>query len=237
MNMKILSFNVHKGVSWLGKRPTLTRIREEILLLQPDLIFLQEICDTQFEWLAADHFPYVSYGKNAIHKKGHHGNAILSKFPIHFSQNMDISMSRYEKRGLLHTIIQIDHQVDPIHLICVHLGLLKHYRRKQLSKIIAYVEENIPTDQPLIIGGDFNDWRSHATEPMIKQLGLQEPFLMQHGAYARTFPAWIPLLKLDRIYSRGFEVAHAERLIDHRWKRLSDHIAINVSLKRLPVIE
>lgn len=227
--MRILSFNVHKGMGWVGKS-TLSQIRAQIQALHPDLIFLQEICGSQFEFLAAENWPHFSYGRNANNLKGHHGNAILSKFPIVFSQNNDISMGRFERRGLLHSIVQSSILSQPIHLICTHLSLFKNYRRKQLEEIINYVEKNTPSNSPLIIGGDFNDWRSHATEPMVERLGLQESFLHRYGEYAKTFPAWIPLLKLDRIYSRGFETCEAECLTHKTWKTLSDHIGLNVKL-------
>lgn len=230
MKIRILSYNVHKGIGWVGKRSTLQELRLQIDQLKPDLIFLQEVCGKQSEYLAEELFPYISYGKNSIYKSGHHGNAILSQFPITYSQNTDISMSAYEKRGLLHVITHPHHSIHPLHLICVHLGLLKKYRHKQLKKLTHYVQKHIPKHQPLIIGGDFNDWRKHASEHMIENLGLKECFLEHHGNYANTFPAWGPILKLDRIYVRGFHISEAKRQIHSNWKKISDHIALNVCL-------
>ena len=48
---------------------------------------------------------------------------------------------------------------------------------------------------------------------------------------ARTFPAAKPLLRLDRIYVRGFEVVSAEVLHGIRWSRLSDHAPIVATLE------
>lgn len=230
MKIRILSYNVHKGIGWVGKRSTLQELRNEIDILRPDLIFLQEICGSQFEFLAEEIFPYTSYGKNSIYKSGHHGNAILSQYPITYTQNTDISVGSYEKRGLLHVITHPQHSIHPLHLICVHLGLLKKYRYKQLARLAHYVKHHIPDNQPLIIGGDFNDWLSHASAHMIEDLGLKECFLEHHGTYAKTFPAWGPFLKLDRIYIRGFNVTEANRQVHGGWKKLSDHIALNVCL-------
>lgn len=229
MSIRILSFNVHKGIGWIGKS-TLERIRTQIHQLHPDLVFLQEVCGSQFEFLAKEGWAHFSYGKNARNARGHHGNAILSKYPIVFSKNTDISKGIYEGRGMLHTIVHPSILDQPLHLICTHLSLFKKDRRKQLIEIINYVENHTPVNSPLIIGGDFNDWGSHATEPMVDRLGLQESFLHRYGAYAKTFPAWIPLLKLDRIYSRGFEICEAECLTQKSWKTLSDHIGLNVKL-------
>ena len=54
-----------------------------------------------------------------------------------------------------------------------------------------------------------------------------------HGAYARTFPAWAPMLKLDRIYTRGMQVIEAEKMTKKPWKTLSDHLALTVTLSIL----
>ncbi|MBA3660588.1 MAG: endonuclease/exonuclease/phosphatase family protein [Gammaproteobacteria bacterium] len=217
-------------MGWLTPKSTLKNLRQEIELLHPDIIFLQESKGNQFEFLAEEIWPHVTYGKNAVYPKGHHGNAILSKFPLISSHNTDISMGAYEHRGLLHATAALSHNKN-LHLLCVHLGLLKKDRHKQLKIIVDYINHNIPQHEPLILGGDFNDWRKHATEPLINQLGLHEAFLHHHGAYAKTYPAWAPVLQLDRIYCRGFLSSSAVRLTNRKWKSLSDHIAIEVCLK------
>lgn len=138
-------------------------------------------------------------------------------------------MHRFERRGLLHATIEIDeHQI--IHLLCTHLGLFAKSRNKQLEIIMKYINDNIPSTDPIILGGDFNDWSQRVTKPLIQDQKFQEAFLAEHHSYAKTFPSWIPILKLDRMYYRGFIVNYAKRLTDKLWKHLSDHIAIEVSL-------
>lgn len=228
--IRVLSFNIHKGKGWLKFKSTLVLIRDEIRLLDPDIVLLQEARNEQFEYIAENVWPHFSYGKNSVYPKGHHGNAILSKFPIILSENLDISIGRYERRGLLHSIAEIPNSQN-LHLLCVHLGLFKKDRFMQLKKIVEYITTKIPKEEPLIIGGDFNDWYYHATEHMVNQLGLQEAFLNSQGTYAKTFPAWAPMLSLDRIYCRGFDTGTAQRYIHSQWRRLSDHVAIDVILK------
>lgn len=226
----VVSLNMHKGTGWFTRKSTLDRLREQIRQLEPDLILLQETQGTQFEFIAEEIWPHFSYGMNVSKDNGHHGNAILSKFPIVFSNNIDISKGSYERRGLLHTIIERPSCNSRVHLLCVHLGLFKNDRLKQLAQIVEYINAEIPLNDFLILGGDFNDLGSHATAPLVEGLGLQETFLHFHGSYAKTFPAWAPLLRLDRIYCRGFDVHHARCLTDRAWKILSDHIAIEVFL-------
>src|SRR3990167_9633440 len=170
MSIQILSFNIHKGTGWGIRGSKLDQIHEQIRELHPDIILLQEIKNAQFEFLASDIWPHFSYGKNAVYPKGHHGNAILSKFPIQFTKNIDLSTSRYERRGLLHSIIHIPKFNLSLHLLCVHLGLFRKDREKQLERIIQYIQENILEYEPLILGGDFNDWSGYATKPLIDKM-------------------------------------------------------------------
>lgn len=231
MNIRVMSFNIHKGIGGVLPKSTISKIRRRIRELHPDVILLQEIQGSQFEAFTTEIWPHFTYGRNAVYTKGHHGNAILSKFPIHFTENIDISMHRYERRGLLHSVIKLSAEHELLHLLCVHLGLFKRGRRKQLDKIGKFIQTRIKPHEPLILGGDFNDWTDFATPLLVEKLGLQEAFLNSHGAYARTYPVWAPVLKLDRLYLRGFHINHAHRLIQKPWRYLSDHTALEVSLR------
>lgn len=228
MDLKLLCLNIHKGIGWGQHRLALKELHAQIDILDPDIILLQEILGSQFEILASEIRPHYRYGKNVTYSIDNYGNAIFSKYPITFSDNIDLTIRRYERRGLLHTNINL--LENNLHLLCVHLGLLKSDRHRQLDKIIKYVHANITEKDLLIFGGDFNDWSGAATKPLIKQLGLEEAFLAYQGRYARTFPAWAPLLRLDRIYYRGFQTVLAQRLIQKPWRYLSDHIGLEVHL-------
>ncbi|HEX3141790.1 MAG TPA: endonuclease/exonuclease/phosphatase family protein, partial [Rhizobacter sp.] len=110
-----------------------------------------------------------------------------------------------------------------LHAICVHLGLQEAQRRKQLELLCDLVNTEIPADAPLLIAGDFNDWRRRAGRVLERCAGLREVFVHAHGRPARTFPARWPLLALDRIYVRSARV-HAPVVLPRRpWSHLSDH--------------
>jgi endonuclease/exonuclease/phosphatase family metal-dependent hydrolase len=246
--IKILSYNIHKGFSGGLAKYTLDKIREEIRALHPDLIFLQEVQGQhdghrkkipkwsevpQFEYLAEDLWPHHSYGKNAVYSHGHHGNAILSKFPILNSDNLDISQNRFENRGLLHAVIQLPNSVI-LHGLCSHLGLFEADRKKQLKQIINRIESVVPKEDLLIAAGDFNDWRENASRSLVSELGLQEAFLALHNRHAKTFPSWHPVMRLDRIYFRGFTAVSAVSLKQSPWDTLSDHIPLSAELLLTP---
>src|SRR5687767_13425506 len=60
-----------------------------------------------YEFLADSLWPQFAYGQNAVYPHGHHGNALLSKFPIVRHRNRDVSVAGHENRGLLHCVLDM----------------------------------------------------------------------------------------------------------------------------------
>jgi endonuclease/exonuclease/phosphatase family metal-dependent hydrolase len=123
---------------------------------------------------------------------------------------------------------------------------------RQTEALIDAVCASAPPDAPLLIAGDFNDWTNSLSENLRDRLGVTEVFDRQlpasrFGSYlrrlagrgprkapARTFPAAMPMLQLDRIYVRGFEVLEAKVLYGPSWARLSDHAPLVTELTLQP---
>jgi endonuclease/exonuclease/phosphatase family metal-dependent hydrolase len=108
--------------------------------------------------------------------------------------------------------------------------LLETERQSQVLRLCERIEQIVPHDEPLIIAGDFNDWRIRVTRPLQRLSEVREVFLELHGAHARTFPSWMPALRLDRIYCRGLRAAEALCLTGRPWSQLSDHVALYAEL-------
>jgi endonuclease/exonuclease/phosphatase family metal-dependent hydrolase len=144
---------------------------------------------------------------------------------------------RSASRSLLHGVIEVPGLEQKIHIICVHLGLFGRERASQLSTLAKRISSHIPANDPLIIPGDFNDWLGHAENYLHHGLGVKEVFKSTRGGYARTFPATLPLLSMDRIYYRGLEVIQCQRLHGHPWNRLSDHTPLLAEFRFHPRVE
>lgn len=246
--LRIATFNTHKGFTHFNARFALQSQRELLRKLHADVIFLQEVQDVhakhskryeawatsgQVEYLADTIWSDYAYGKNAVYPAGHHGNALLSKFPIIKTTNQDISAHTSEQRGMLHSEINIPKWDTPLHAICVHLGLFAHWRRQQLVAVADYIEQYVPLDAPLIIAGDFNDWSMRSGRIFAERLQLREVFEHHAGKPARSFPAWLPMLRMDRIYARGFDVKHVEVHSGARFLKVSDHAILSATLTRI----
>lgn len=258
MKFRIATYNIHKGVMGL-RRPALTiyELREQLHALDADLVFLQEVQGRhdehaknfqhwpeqgQHEFLA--HSPSVegllghasqryfhAYGMNAVYPHGHHGNALLSKHPIEWSLNEDVSDHLLEQRGILHCRVQMPQ--GPLHALVAHFGLFNRSRLRQAARLVEHAKSHIPGDVPIVIGGDFNDWQRRLGGVLTQGLGVEE-VLPRGAAFPQlgfgSFPSRLPLLGLDRVFVKGFEVQHAEVMRGGLWAKLSDHAPLVVDL-------
>jgi endonuclease/exonuclease/phosphatase family metal-dependent hydrolase len=240
--LNIATYNIHKGLSHFNRRVVLHELRERLRGLGADIMFLQEVqgasgsrwqrhdnypAAPQHEFLAEQVWPHHAYGKNAVYDGSHHGNAILSRYPITHWENQDVSAHRFERRGLLHCQISLPDSASPLHCICVHFGLFKRGRGRQFNALAERIQRLVPADAPLIIAGDFNDWNDHASHLLVQRLQVREVFSAHHGQLAKSFPAGMPLLCMDRIYVRGL---HVEKSNVCAWRRISDHVALSATL-------
>lgn len=246
--LRIVTYNIHKGFTQFNRHMMVYELREQLRQLDADIVFLQEVQgkhtrhaeridnwpeEPQHAFLAGDIWHSSVYASNVVHGHGHHGNAILSRFPIEYAFNQDVTQLRFERRGLLHCTIDIPGIWISVHCVCVHLSLFARSRHRQMDALAAYVENVVERDSPLIIAGDFNDWRNDANAWLAQRLGLVEIFGGQQGrsgAPVRSFPAKRPVLRLDRIYVRGFSVEQATVHAGPPWSKLSDHAALSAQL-------
>jgi endonuclease/exonuclease/phosphatase family metal-dependent hydrolase len=235
--LSVVTYNIHKGFSSLNRRFVLPKMRSALADSGADIVFLQEALgehqrhasrhpgwpeDPQFEFIADTIWPHFAYGKNAIYDDGHHGNAILSRYPFDSWENItDFPYPFQASRSLLHGSLVVPGAAQRLHVVCVHFGFLGRERRAQVRLLTERIAAHVPADEPLIVAGDFNDWSGRAVSQ--SRLGLTEAFRSLNGNHARTFPAWAPLLPMDRIYCRGLEPIAAERLKGSPWSMLSDH--------------
>ncbi len=266
MKLKVATYNIHKGVTGIRRLPRIHDVRHALHAIDADIVFLQEVQDrnerlrhhanypktNQLDFLATTGYEHQVYGKNAVYPHGHHGNAILSRYPIRHSTNHDISDHALEKRGMLHAVARVSKgksRPSDVHLICVHFGLIKRSRLRQADLLAEFVEREIPPRHALIIAGDFNDWQRRVDEVLRERLRVDEVAVARESARrgvldrllpwrdarasqppARTFPSFAPMLTLDRIYVRGLRVAGMQVPRGLTWARRSDHAPLIAEL-------
>lgn len=236
-SIRVLTLNAHQGFRAGRRHGALLRIRDALRRSGAEIVFLQEVgaaagvqpAVQQYEVLADGVWTEHAYGRNAVVTGGHHGNALLSKYPITSWQNVDASVGTAEPRGFLHAVIALPQGLGPLHAICVHLALREAHRRIQVARLLELIANEIPRSAPLVLAGDFNDWRGQCHRLLLRGGEFAEVHDAAGGRPARTFPARAPLLRLDRIYVRNL----GHRPLDVRareWSSLSDHAPLAAEL-------
>ena len=233
--VRVATYNIHKGVQGIGpqRRLEIHNLGHAVAQLDVDIVCLQEVRklnrneaqhfhnwpeQSQAEFLAPKGYEAV-YRTNAITQHGEHGNALLSRWPVLAHQHEDISDHRFEQRGLLHVEVMV-HGIT-VHVVVVHLGLIRSSRTRQVAQLQRFIEREIPFDAPLLVAGDFNDWGSL----------VQRAFKTMHlsafeGARYATFPARLPLVQLDYVYARGLLPLAVQVPRGRHWWRMSDHLPL-----------
>ena len=241
--IRVLTYNIHKGFCSGNRRFMLEAIRDRMQETDADIVFLQEVHGhttrrvrraqpfeypdlPHFEYVADQLWPHTAYGRNAIYRRGDHGNAILSKWPFSEWENINVAFARSHSRSILHGVIELPHHRTRLHTLCVHLGLFERERQAQLNRLTDRIASHVPANEPMIIAGDFNDWRQRAERHLHRHLQLDELFVTLTGRHARTWPIWKPVLPMDRIYYRGLRPVAGQCLNQGAWRQLSDHSAL-----------
>jgi endonuclease/exonuclease/phosphatase family metal-dependent hydrolase len=233
--IRVATYNIHKGVQGLGpqRRLEIHNLGHAVEQLDADIVCLQEVRKmhrreaqffanwpeaTQAEFLAPEGYEAV-YRTNATTRHGEHGNAMLSRWPVISHQHEDMSDHRFEQRGLLHSEVRMYERL--VHVLVVHLGLIRSSRVRQLAQLNGYIAREIPPDAPLLVAGDFNDWGT-LVQKSLAGAGLRafEP------ANSPTFPSRLPLVQLDHIYARGLRPLSLHAPHGRIWGRMSDHLPL-----------
>lgn len=233
--VRVATYNIHKGVQGLGplKRLEIHNLGLAVEQLDADLVCLQEVrhsnrrearrfahwpLQPQADFLAPAGYESI-YRTNAVTRHGEHGNALLSRWPVHDHQHEDMSDHRFEQRGLLHVEVEIHGQ--RVHVLVVHLGLVRSSRVRQLQQLVRFIGREIAPHQPLVVAGDFNEWGAWVHQTML-QAGLRCFGPVQ----ALTFPSRLPLVQLDHVYARGMEPLTQWVPRGAAWSRMSDHLPL-----------
>lgn len=236
MNLvRVATYNIHKGVQGVGPRRRLEihNLGHAVEQLDADIVCLQEVRKLhrgearffsrwpelpQAEFLAPPGYESV-YRSNAITRHGEHGNAMLSRWPVLGHQHEDMSDHRFEQRGLLHS--QIDLHGQSVHVVVVHLGLIRASRMRQIAQLQRFIEREVPAHAPVVVAGDFNDWGTTVRREMAG-MGLSG----FDGPVQPTFPSRLPLVQLDQVFARGMLPLGLQVPRGRIWWRMSDHLPL-----------
>ncbi len=242
MKLRVLSYNIHKCIGGVDRKYEPSRIVEVIRKLDADVVMLQEVDagvkrsngDRQVELLGDQlGLRYHTWFPNVdVRGGGQYGNAILSRYPLIESTNIDVTLRFKKRRSVLHGVLRVRHdEVDrTVHVFNMHLGLARYERKRQLEMFLnSQPFAHLHHDTPVVVGGDLNDVYGG-----LGQLLAPSGF---RGIDRRplTFPAWGPMRALDAIFVRGaVDLQRLMRCDSALARTASDHRPLVAEVKLQP---
>jgi endonuclease/exonuclease/phosphatase family metal-dependent hydrolase len=231
--MRLLSYNIHKGIGGQDRRYRLERIIEVIEAENPDLICLQEVTrgvrrqgfDDQPRLLARQFHNEMLFQQNVELRTGGYGNLILSRWPLETRHQISLRLGVKKPRGA--QIVIVKSPEGPLHLVNFHLGLAERERHWQVGHLMAHRLFLEADGLPSLIAGDYNDWRNTLCRGCLKEHGFEQA--TAPPSRYRSFPAYWPLGSLDKAFYRGgIEVKHVRISVSPMARRASDHLPLVV---------
>ena len=232
--MRLLSYNIHKGIGGRDRLYRLNRIVEVIEAENPDLICLQEV-DRNVRRSRHDDQPKLlaEYFKAAAHlyqlnvhlKDGGYGNLLLSRWPFQSHHQISIRYNSNKPRGAQMAVIESPE--GPFQLVNWHLGLAERMRHWQVNHLLDHHLFREAAHLPTLIAGDYNDWRNTLHRgPFAKHRFVQATAPMFRF---RSFPAYAAMGSLDKLFYRGsIVIRHARIVRTALAKWASDHLPLVV---------
>lgn len=235
--VQVITYNIRKGKGHNGRSPVeMAAIGRALGERGADLILCQEVFHcaqtgaSQSGGLAEAMGLSAYYGANKFRMVGHHGNSTFTRLAVEHFENHDISTNRVERRGALYVRLSI--KSGPLHVFNVHLGLNRWQRMRQVNYLSGVVDEVVKAGEPVLIAGDFNDWRRELEAVFVDGMGFDNALAGHPPDTVRTWHARRPVFSLDRIYTRNLAVGNAGRLSGEPWSQLSDHLPLFAELER-----
>ena len=214
LHLRVLTYNIHRAIG-VDRRFRPERIAGILRHHDADLVLLQEVdegaprsreLDLAKELAEASGYPFYAVGHNVSLRKGRYGNATLSRYPLLRERNIDLSVAEsWIRRGCQHTSVQIT-QDRFLEVFNLHLGLSARERFKQVNLLARCHEfDGVGDGTPMLVGGDFNDWRSLLWPVFTDSMGFQCAMEGRNGRqhFLATYPSFSPQGALDRLYYRG----------------------------------
>jgi endonuclease/exonuclease/phosphatase family metal-dependent hydrolase len=238
MLIRIVSWNIHKGIGGLDRRYRIERIVELLREQRPDVALLQEVAQDmprsrfhdQTELLReALQMPHWAHSPQHRFRMGGYGNAILSRWPLSDVRETDLTLPGRKKRGALQARMRVrsGSHSRAVVLHVLHLGLTGHERQVQLQQLLAgQWIHGLHRRTPVVVAGDLNDVWGTLGPRFLEPEGFHRA-----GSKFNTFPAWLPIRPLDGIFVRGDLVVHTSRACRSALaKQASDHLPLVADL-------
>ncbi len=240
-NLRVMSWNIHKGVGGLDRRYDLGRIIAVLKHYDPDILLLQEVAQgiqrakrhDQVELLGHALGMHTAFYPEHQFRRGGYGNLILARWPILDPTHLNLTIGRRKQRGMIqaHVRVHINEHQRTVVVHNLHLGLTGNERGLQLERYLSSQPlRHLHQSTPIIVGGDLNDLWGNLGEKYLVPSGFERA-----GTLVNTFPSALPLRPLDGLFFRGgLRLTHHDVARSKLARTASDHRPIYADFLLVP---
>ncbi|MHC5012141.1 MAG: endonuclease/exonuclease/phosphatase family protein [Planctomycetota bacterium] len=237
--LRIVTWNIHKGIG-TDRAYRLDRVIGVLRDLDAHVVCLQEVdenvprsaYESQGKRLAeALGYEHAAHGLNVRVKTGAYGNLTLSRYPLRDVHNVDLTIPPKKRRSGLVTRVETG-PPEGWWVANVHLGLLHLERKRQVRLLLEHLLEGAQPHQPIVIAGDWNEWRSRLVRTVMHENGFHLARTDARPRGERTWPSRRPIAALDKIlYNDSVRCHHVVCVLDRVTRVASDHLPLMVELQ------
>lgn len=238
--MRLVTYNIHKGIGGNDRRYNLDRIIDVLAALDADFLCLQEVTidlprtsrHDQADILAERFQPmFHTFQQNVHWKVGGYGNLVLSRWP--FSEHHRISLRFQQKKPRGAQLVVVETPTGLLRLTNWHLGLSEGERHWQVHRLLTHPLFHSTAEHPTVLCGDFNDWRNTLGRTLLIPHGFAQA-TSPPGKF-RSFPSALPMMSLDKLFHcEGIAIESAHLVKTRQTRQASDHLPllVNFSARR-----
>jgi endonuclease/exonuclease/phosphatase family metal-dependent hydrolase len=232
--VRVLVYNIHAGKDAAGV-DNLERVADVVKSSGADLVLLQEV-DKHTKRSGDVDQPAVlsrltglaaAFGKTLDYQDGDYGIAVLSRWPIHGDTLVRLRVEppqdrsgRYEPRGALR--LTIASPWGPLAVVTTHIDASgdDRWRRQEVPTLLAVADSIKKRGTMLLFGGDMNSTPESAVQGMVRAAGLRDAWTECGRGQELTYPADVPVKRIDYLYLSGQSRCDEARVLD---TQASDH--------------
>lgn len=236
--MRLVTYNIHKGIGGTDRRYNLDRIIDVLIALEADFLCLQEVTidlprtsrHDQADILAERFQPmFATFQQNVHWKVGGYGNLVLSRWPLLEHHRISLQFNQKKPRGA--QLVVVETPSGPLRVTNWHLGLSEGERHWQTHRLLSHPVFHSTAEHPTLMCGDFNDWRNTLGHTLLLPKGFTQA--SSPAGRFRSFPAAMPVMSLDKVFHcEGITIESAHLVKTRQTRRASDHLPLVVDFRR-----
>lgn len=203
--LTVATYNINFG---LAVPQAIAAFRTYEALQRASVILLQEMDEPGVELMAqALHCNYVYYPASISRYNRNFGNAVLARWPLVDGAKL-ILPHRHPVRDQIRIAVQATVQIGShlVRIYSVHTETYTvpaEYRRAQTAALVDAIAD-LPSEVPVIVGGDFNTVSRRSINRIVDQFGAVGLARSSAGAGPTVARLGVQATAADHIFTRGF---------------------------------